>query len=112
MNNVDGGENVLGDGDNTLDNLDDVTGKLTGRENALYRQLRNEERKLAHRMEKAEQLRQLAELNGDEQLLQAAERLEEMALSHYDKRLAKITQFQEQERFGLSGIGTVVTPAP
>jgi hypothetical protein len=79
--------------------LESPVQKLTGRQNALYRQLRNEERKLARRMEAAEQLRQLAETNGDATLLQSAEALEQSALNHYNQRMAKITAFQE--RFGL-----------
>ena len=85
--------NPLGELDDVVDNPPDVASKLTGRENALYRQLRNEERKLAHQMQVAERLRNLSELNGDEHLLEAADRLEEKALTHYTKRLAKITEF-------------------
>jgi hypothetical protein len=70
--------------------------KYTGRQNALYRQLRNEQRKFTTRMEAAEQLRQLAETNGDPALLQQAEQLEQSALDHFNKRMAKIAEFQER----------------
>ena len=70
--------------------------RLTGRENALYRQVRNEERKLARRMQAVEQLRQLAESTGDSALLETADRLEETALDRYASRLAKISEFQER----------------
>jgi hypothetical protein len=84
------------------------TGKLTGRENALQRQLRNEERKLEHRLDTAQHLRELAELNGDEELLAAAERLEETALSHYEARLTKIGEFAD--RFDLQDVSGTVIP--
>ena len=110
---IDEATDRLGDRVSDFDNPDnpaqEVTDKLTGRENALYRQLRNEERKLAHRMQAAEQLTNLGELKGDERLLQAADRLEEEALGHYTKRLQKIAEFQD--RFGLPTADDFAVPA-
>jgi hypothetical protein len=83
----------------TEDAISDSAQKLTGRENALYRQLRNEERKLDQGMATVERLNQLYEQTGDPQYLDAAERLESMALAHYEERLARITEFQD--RFNL-----------
>jgi hypothetical protein len=73
---------------------------LTGRENALQRQLLNEERKLQHRTELAERLRELAEEQGDVELLKAADRLEEQGLSRFTERMTAIRSFQE--RHGLA----------
>ena len=70
--------------------------KLTGRENALYRQIRNEERKLAKRMQAAERLWDAYDATGDEQLAEAAERLEQQALDHYDHRMEAIRSFQQR----------------
>lgn len=100
-------DNPLGDESNTLDDssevingtnnsTDEVARKLTGRENALLRQLRNEERKLAKRMEEVERMREMAEQAGDEEMLQSADRLEQWAMDHFDQRMSQITEFQER----------------
>ncbi len=95
-----GGDGPLDDSGEVLDGandaLDEVASKLTGRENALYRQMRNEERKLAKRMETVERMQQLAEQTGDDGMLQAADRLEEWAANHFDQRMAQITDFQQR----------------
>jgi hypothetical protein len=83
-----------------LFDLADPGRKLTGRENALYRQLRNEHRKLAKRMETADRLREAYYETGDEELLRAADRVEQRALDHFDKRMAAIDSFQQ--RHGLT----------
>ncbi len=100
---LDGANDALGD-----DRLDEVANKLTGRENALSRQLRNEQRKLAKRMETVEQMRQLAGQTGDEGMLQAADRLEEWAGNHFDQRMAQITDFQQ--RHDLPDISQYLSP--
>jgi hypothetical protein len=64
--------------------------KLTGRQNALARQLHNEERKLEERTELAERLRAMGEEQGDPELLQAADRIEQQALSHFEERMQAI----------------------
>jgi hypothetical protein len=74
--------------------------KLTGRQNALARQLRNEERKLEQRTELADRLRAMGEEQGDSELLQAADRIEQQALSHFEQRMQAIRSFQE--RHGLA----------
>jgi hypothetical protein len=92
-----------------LSDLLDSADKLTGRENALYRQLRNEERKLAHRLQKAQRLWDASEQSGDERLAEAASRVEQWALDHYEKRLDAIRSFQE--RHGLPDlVGDRVLP--
>ena len=73
----------------------DVLDRLHGRENALTRQLLNEERKLEHQLQQAERLRQLADANGNGNLLDTADRMADRALTHYEQRVAKITQFQD-----------------
>ena len=85
-----------------------MANKLTGRENALSRQLRNEERKLAKRMETVEQMRQLAGQTGDEGMLQAADRLEDWAGNRFDQRMAQITDFQQ--RHDLPDISQYLSP--
>jgi hypothetical protein len=70
--------------------------KLTGRENAYYRQVRNEERKLARTMDTVEQLRELGEQNNDPSLLAAADRLEQQGLAQFEKRMAAIRSFRDR----------------
>jgi hypothetical protein len=92
-----------------LSDLLDSADKLTGRENALQRQLRNEERKLTHRLQKAQRLWDAYEQGGDERLAEAASRVEQWALDHYEKRLDAIRSFQE--RHGLPDlVGDQVIP--
>ena len=75
--------------------------KLTGPQNALSRQLLNEERKLAHQTELAERLRALAEEQGDAALLQTADRLEQQALDRFENRMDAIGNFQERHGLAL-----------
>ncbi len=107
-----GGDGALDDSGEVLDGandaLDEVASKLTGRENALSRQLRNEQRKLAKRMEAVERMRQLAEQTGDDGMLQAADRLEEWAANHFDRRMAQITDFQQ--RHDLPDVSQYLSP--
>jgi hypothetical protein len=70
--------------------------KLTGRENAYYRQVRNEERKFDRRMDVVEQLRELGEQQNDSALLAEADRLEHQALDHFEKRMAAIRSFRDR----------------
>lgn len=70
--------------------------KLTGRENALYRQLRNEQRKLAKRMEMADRLWDAFEQTGDDRLADAARAFEDRALAQYEKRMSAISDFQQR----------------
>ena len=106
-------EDTLGGADDTHDDsgefhngednsLDQAARKLTGRENALFRQLRNEERKLAMRMEEVKRMRAMAEQTGDESTVQAADRLEQWAMDHYDERISQIGEFRE--RHGLPDV--------
>jgi hypothetical protein len=74
--------------------------KLTGRQNALEHQMRNEERKLQQQTHLAEKLRAMAEGYSDSALLQSADRLEEQALSRFEERMETIRSFQE--RHGLA----------
>jgi hypothetical protein len=74
---------------------------LTGRENALARQLLNEERKLSHQTELAQRLREIAEEQGDSALLETAERLEQQALDRFEKRMDAISDFQERHGLAL-----------
>ena len=62
----------------------------TGRDHARSVQRLNEERKLSHRQQTAQKLREIAERNGNDNLLQTADRMDQKAIEHYEKRLAKI----------------------
>ena len=84
-----------------------ATPKLTGTENALSRQVRNEERKLSKRLESVNRMRQLAAQSGDHALLQTADRLEEWAMNDFDQRMMKITNFQE--RHGLPDVSNYLS---
>ena len=61
-----------------------------------------EQRKLEHRQQIADQLRQIGEYNGNAQLFNAADRLGVHAQQHYETRMDKI----------VSGSGTVESPTP
>jgi hypothetical protein len=74
-----------------------TTGRLKGRDHALNVQRANEERKLGHRQQTAEKLRQIAERNGNENLLRTADKMDQQALDHYNKRLSKIDAQTPQE---------------
>ena len=63
---------------------------FSGRDRAFQIQQFNEERKLRHRLDTAQRLREIANRNGNTNLLDAADRMEHKALEHYDKRLNKI----------------------
>lgn len=78
--------------------LDDVARKLTGRENALYRQLQNAERQLSQRMNSINRMRQIAQQTGDTGMLQAADQLENWAMNHFDQRMTQITNFQQRHQ--------------
>ncbi len=84
-----------GPGDPWAD-LIDPGSKLTGRENALYRQLRNEQRKLIKRLDAAQQLRNAYDRTRDKQLRDAAQLLEDQALDRYERRLDAIRAFQQR----------------
>jgi hypothetical protein len=88
--------------------LDDVARKLTGRENALSRQIHNEQRKLAKRTETVDRMRQVAGQTGDDGMLQAADRLDEWSMNQFDQRMAQITDFQQ--RLDLSDAGQYLSP--
>jgi hypothetical protein len=79
----------------------DAGRKLTGRENALSRQLFNEERKLTHQTELAERLRAIAEEQGDAALLETADRLEQQALDRFEKRMDAIGDFRQRHGLAL-----------
>jgi hypothetical protein len=64
----------------------------TDRNGSLARQRTNEQRKLDHRLSQADHLRDIAERNGNEKLLDAADRMELAAHEHYQKRMAKIDE--------------------
>ena len=79
-----------------------VTGSQGGLSNSLhngqptrigpnFKQPLVEQRKFEHRKQIADQLRQIGESNGDAQLFNTADRLEEHAQLHYEKRKANIS---------------------
>ncbi len=89
------------------DPLFGATQKLTGTENALSRQVRNEERKLFKRLESVDRMRELAAQSGDSELLQTADRLEEWAMNDFDSRMIKVTDFQQ--RHGLPDVSNYLS---
>lgn len=70
--------------------------KLTGRDNALQVQRNNEERKLQHRQQTAQKLRDISARNGNGNLLETADRMDRNALEHYAERQQKIDQFAQR----------------
>jgi hypothetical protein len=70
--------------------------KLTGRDNALAVQRSNEERKLLHSQQTAQKLRDISAKNGNENLLDVADRMDQKALDHYAKRQEKIDEFAKR----------------
>ena len=79
------------DDDHAMDDDQDRLSSLSsGQRHAMRRQMQNEERKLNQRLEQADHLRSIAERNGNERLLEAADRMEERALEHYTSRLDTI----------------------
>lgn len=72
--------------------------KRTGRKHASQVQRRNEERKLQHRRETAQHLRDIAKKNGNDRLLDTADRMEQRAQEHYKSRLERIDQFDRSPR--------------
>jgi hypothetical protein len=70
--------------------------KLTGRDRAVSVQRGNEDRKLLHRQNTAQKLRDISERNGNENLKDVAGRMDQKALDHYDKRQAKIDELKQR----------------
>ena len=75
-----------------------VTGKekVTGKKHAMEVQRRNAERNLKQRQKTAQRLRDLSAKNGNERLLNTADKIEQNALQQYGKRLEKINAPQDQ----------------
>ena len=75
-----------------------VTGKekVTGKKHAMEVQRRNAERNLKRRQKTAQRLRDLSARNGNERLLDTADKMEQNALDQYQKRLKKISSSQDQ----------------
>jgi hypothetical protein len=109
---LDGADGSLDDSDEffneTNDNVDELTRKLTGTENAAARQLRNEMRNMTRRMEAVERMRVLGEDTGNESMLQAADRLEQQALDHFHQRMTKLGEFRQ--RHGLPDLQHHLAP--
>ena len=74
--------------------------KLTGRDQAINVQRGNESRKLLQRQQTAQQLRNIATRNGNQNLLNTADRMDQKALQHYQSRQAKIDQLAKQNPNG------------
>jgi hypothetical protein len=77
-------------------------GELTGPEKAAAWPLRSEVWKLKMRMELAKRMRALGEKTGNENLLQAADRLQQHALDHFHERMEKLAEFRR--RHGLPDV--------
>ena len=70
--------------------------KLTGRERAVNVQRGNEERKLTQRQATAQKLREISARNGNDNLKDVADRMDQKAMDHYNKRQAKIDQLEQR----------------
>ncbi|MBD3675310.1 MAG: hypothetical protein HUJ26_17485 [Planctomycetaceae bacterium] len=70
--------------------------KLTGRDRAVSIQRQNELSKFQHRQQTAQKLRDLSELNGNENLKSVADKMDQRALDHFEKRNAKIDQLAQR----------------
>ena len=68
----------------------------TGTKRAVGRQRRNEQRKLDHRRDQADRLRDISERNGNERLRETADRIETKAQEHFDKRTRKIDRLEQK----------------
>lgn len=89
------GENTPLDNNNLLDPLDqplteDQISKLTDPQLQQQHRLLNEERKLQHQLDIAQKLRDLSAKNGNPNLINTAERMEQMAAERYAKQIEKI----------------------
>ena len=69
--------------------------KVTGKQRALDMQRRNAERILNQRQITAQRLRDISAQNGNERLLDTADKMEQSAQQQYDKRLEKINASQD-----------------
>lgn len=70
--------------------------KLTGVNQAVNVQRANESRKLLQRQQTAQQLRDISARNGNQNLMNTANRMDQQALQHYQSRQAKIDQLAQQ----------------
>lgn len=70
--------------------------KLTGRDRAVSVQRGNEDRKLLQRQNTAQKLRDISARNGNENLNDVADRMDQRALDHYRQRQAKIDQLAQR----------------
>lgn len=83
--------------------------KLTGRDNAFSVQRQNEERTLTQRQSTAQKLRDIAGRNGNDNLLQTADRMDQQALAHCEQRLARIDELTSKG--DVAGLKDLVEPA-
>ena len=70
--------------------------KVTGKKHALEVQRRNAERILKRRQDTAQRLRDISAQNGNERLLETADKMDQNAQQQYEKRLEKINAPQDQ----------------
>lgn len=70
--------------------------KLTGRDRAVSVQRGNEDRKLLQRQNTAQKLREISARNGNQNLNDVADRMDQKALDHFEKRQAKIDQLEQR----------------
>jgi hypothetical protein len=82
-------------------NVMDVDDALGNDAFSFDRRFVNEERKLQHQLDVAQRLRDIAARNGNENLIGTAERMEQMAITRYDRQLEKLT-FPEPEPTSLA----------
>jgi hypothetical protein len=59
----------------------------------------NEERKLQHQLDVAQRLRDIATRNGNENLIQTADHMEEMAARRYERQLARFGEWDSDPSF-------------
>jgi hypothetical protein len=83
-----------------------TTQQLTGRGHALNLQNNNEQRILNHRLQTAQHLRDVAAKNGNQNLLNNADRMEQRAYDHYNSRLNRINGVNGDVADGLTNSAT------
>jgi hypothetical protein len=70
--------------------------RVSEKDHALEVQRRNAERNLKQRQDTAQRLRDLSDQNGNERLLDTADKMDQNAQEQYDKRLEKIDSSTDQ----------------
>ena len=93
-----GGHAKAGGGSHHAGSFQRQARQYGGRAHSLDVQRLREQRKLAHSQDVSQRLRDISRRNGNEKLMETADRMDQRAQSHYDKRMEKIDPRNEQSR--------------